>query len=74
MFADDIALLANKIAQSQELLSRVETEAAKIGLHCNAKKTELMVFNHEDDINIVTLDWSRFKTVENFKYFEGWMN
>ena len=40
MFADDIALLSEEVAQAQELLSCVEMEASKIGLHINAKKTE----------------------------------
>ena len=45
-FADDIALLSEEIAQAQELLSRVEMEASKIGLHINAKKWP---FNYEDE-------------------------
>ena len=38
-FADDIALISEGRAQAQKMLTRVETEAAKIGLHMNAKKT-----------------------------------
>ena len=45
-FADDIALLSSEIEQAQELISRLETEAKKVGLHLNAKKTEVMAFNH----------------------------
>ena len=52
MFADDIALLSQEIAQAQELLSRVEMEASKIGLHINAKKTELMTFNYEAGMDL----------------------
>ncbi|KAI8511849.1 hypothetical protein Bbelb_109490 [Branchiostoma belcheri] len=37
-FADDIALLAERIVQAQELLYRLETEAAKVGLHLNANE------------------------------------
>ena len=73
MFADDIALLSNEIAQAQELLSRVETEAAKIGLHLNAKKTEVMTFNYEDPVEVFTLNGSKVKVVDNFKYLGGWM-
>ena len=73
MFADDIALLSQEIAQAQELLSRVEMEASKIGLHINAKKTELMTFNYEDEITIVTLKGDIVKNVLDFKYLGGWM-
>ena len=74
LFADDIALLANEIWQAQELLSRVETEAAKVGLHVNAKKTELMAWNHTEPIEIKTISGSILKEVDNFKYLGGWMN
>ena len=45
-FADDIALISDEIAQAHELVLRVETEAAEIGLHLHETKTEYMVFNH----------------------------
>ena len=73
MFADDIALLSQEIAQAQELLSRVEMEASKIGLHINAKKTELMTFNYKDEITIITLKGDKVKNVLDFKYLGGWM-
>ena len=38
-FADDIALTLNLIDETQKLLINVENEAAKVGLHLNAKKT-----------------------------------
>ena len=41
-FADDIALVSEEVNQAQELLSRVESESAKVGLQLNAKKTELL--------------------------------
>ena len=51
-----MALVSESISQAQEMLTRVETEAAKAGLHCNAKKTEAMLFNQEnDDTNIKSL-------------------
>ena len=40
-FADDLALLTEEIEQAQEVLLRLETEAEKVGLFCNAKKTEI---------------------------------
>ena len=35
-YADDTALICHETAQAKNLLNRVETEAAKNGLHCNA--------------------------------------
>lgn len=40
-YADDISLLSDRADQAQELLTRVETECAKVGLRLNAKKTDL---------------------------------
>ena len=72
MFADDIALLSEEIDQAQELIKRVEEEAEKVGLHVNAKKTELMAFGHQDPI-ILAQSGQRIKVVKNFKYLGGWM-
>ena len=44
-FADDLALLNEKMDQSQEVLNRLETEAERVGLYCNAKKTVFQAFN-----------------------------
>ena len=73
-FADDIALLCNEIHQAQELLKRVETEAARVGLHVNAKKTEHMSFNQDQPQNMVhALNEALIKLVDNFKYLGGHM-
>ena len=48
-------------------------EASKIGLHINAKKTELMTFNYKDEITIITLKGDKVKNVLDFKYLGGWM-
>ena len=34
-FADDIALLTEEIKQAQDMITKLENEAAKVGLHCN---------------------------------------
>ena len=39
-FADDIALLSDKIEQAQSILSRFQRECQKVGLPFNAKKTK----------------------------------
>ncbi len=46
-FADDLALITEETEQAQEVLTRLEKEAAKVGLHCKAKKTEVQAFNHD---------------------------
>jgi hypothetical protein len=47
-FADDIALLSDTLDQAQELLSRVDTVAATVGLHMNFSKTKFMQYNLPD--------------------------
>ena len=44
-YADDIALVSQEVKQAQLMLTNIEIEVAKIGLHINAKKTEIMSFN-----------------------------
>lgn len=72
-FADDIALLSEEIAQAQELLDRVEKEAAGVGLHVNVDKTEAMVFNHTTPVEIKARSGELIKVVDNFKYLGAWM-
>ena len=55
-YADDIALMANTLAQAETLLHSVERAAGGIGLHANAYMTEYMFFNQRYDIS--TLDGS----------------
>lgn len=68
LFADDVALLSEEIVQAQKLWFKVETEAAKIGLHINAKNTKFMAYNQPDDIDIQTTSGELLKKVQNFKY------
>lgn len=44
-FADDIALISAEIDQAQEMLKRVESDAAGVGLMANANKTKVMSYN-----------------------------
>ena len=72
-YADDIALICHEIAQAKKLLNRVESEAAKYRLYCNAQKTKMMRFN-EDSINDVkSISDGFIEEVDNFKYLDGWM-
>lgn len=50
-FANDIALLCNKIHQTQDLLKWVEFVADKVGLHLNYKKTEFISYNRDEPQN-----------------------
>ena len=49
-YADDIALISQDIEQAQELLSNVETQALKLGLKINSRKTEIMAFSQSEPI------------------------
>ena len=72
-FADDIALISEGIQEAQEMLTRVETETLKIGLHLNEKKTKAMIFNQDYTTPIKSKSGKDIKAVENFKYLGGWM-
>ena len=71
-FADDLAVLVEDMDQAQRALNLLEQEAAKVGLVCNAKKTELQAFNQTSPTNIKSLDGQKIKEVENFKYLGAW--
>ena len=71
-FADDLALLSEEIEQAQEVLHRLETEAEKVGLYCNAKKTEVQTFNQEKPVTIKAKNGETLKEVKNFKYLGAW--
>ncbi len=67
-FADDIALISEEISAAQEMLTRVEAEANKVGLHLNAKKTEAQQFNLNEPLQLKTTDDITINVVDNFKY------
>ena len=72
-FADDIALISEEIEQAQEMLTCVETETLRIGLHLNEKKTEVMAFGPIPLIKIKTKNGKELKYVVDFKYLGGRM-
>ena len=57
------------------MLTRVETEAAKIGLHMNAKTTQVMPFNQED-VNFIlkSISGDTIAAVEDYLYLGAWMS
>ncbi|KAJ8351951.1 hypothetical protein SKAU_G00234270 [Synaphobranchus kaupii] len=74
-YADDISLLSDRVEQAQELLTRVETECAKIGLWLNAKKTEVITYNIlPDHPPLMTTGGTALKEVTDFKYLGSWVN
>ena len=73
LFADDVVLPSEEIDQAQKFLSTVQTEAAKIGFHINAKKTEFMAYKQPDNITTQTATEEPLKEVQNFKYLGGWV-
>ena len=38
--------MTEEIHKAQKVLSCLENEAKNFGLYCNAKKTEIQIFNH----------------------------
>ena len=71
-FADDLALLTEEMEQAQEILLRLENEAEKVGLMCNAKKTEVQAFNQDRQVSVQAKNGETLKVVENFKYLGAW--
>ena len=67
-FADDIALISEEIQQAQTMLEKVETSAASVGLIANAKKTQVMAFNHPGTVLIKTKDGTTLDVVNEFTY------
>ena len=67
-FADDLAILVEEIEQAQQALTALEREAGKVGLVCNAKKTELQSFNQPGLVTVKYESVEIIKQVENLKY------
>ena len=72
-FADDIALLSDDMEAAQQLLLRVEGEYMKLGLHLNASKTEVMLFNIGEHLPLLTTGGKTLKEVLDFKYLSSRM-
>ena len=63
-YADDSAILAFTPNQAERLLHSLERDAAGIGLHVNAHKTEYIRYNQAGDIT--TLNGTALKLVDKF--------
>ena len=71
-FADDLAITTEDIKQAQEIMLRLEIEAEKVGLVCNADKTKFQSYNQDGEVTLQTKDGEAIKEVTNFKYLGGW--
>ena len=72
-FADDIALTLDNLQEAQTLLTGVETAASNVGLHLNAAKTEMIVYNQQIEM-INSLNGEQIKSVDDFKYLGSWID
>ena len=73
-FADDIALVSEGIKEAQEMLTRVEKSAKRIGLSMHTAKTKYMSYNTNQQFEIKAIDGSNLKRVEDFKYLVAWID
>ena len=73
-FADDIALTLDTTQEAQNLLFGVEVEAANVGLHLNAAKTEMITYNLQVMVDISSLKGELIKNVNDFKYLGSWID
>ena len=74
-FADDIALVSDSVEKAQALLLSVEGECQKMGLQLNAKKTEVMTFNINENVRqyINLLCFDHFGRVVSKVMSVGWL-
>ena len=74
-FADDIALLSEDIRTATELLHRVESAAANIGLFVNVDKTKVMTLNIEEQAgDLLSRSGGIIVNVEDFIYLGSWID
>ena len=74
-FADDIALLSEDIRTATELLQRVESAAANIGLFVNVDKTKVMTLNIEEQAgDLLSRSGGTIENVEDFIYLGSWID
>ena len=73
-YADDLATLCDTIQDAQKSMYQLETVAAEVGLHINAKKTQCMNFNQLAGGILTTLNGNVIKEVEDYKYLGAWIS
>jgi len=70
-FANDIALLEDSWQGMADITTRVEREAAIVGLRINAGKTKLMVIGNMSDKRCIMAECQIVETVEEFCYLKA---
>ena len=73
-YADDIATISNTVQEAQKLIYQLETAAAEVGLHINAKKTQCINYNQTGGGTLNAIDGSVIKEVEDYKYLGAWIS
>ena len=73
-FADNIALVSEGIKESQEMLTRVEKSAKRVGISMNTGKIKYTSYNTIQQFKIKAIDGSNLKWVENFTYLGAWID
>ena len=69
-FADDLALITDSVAETQDFLRSLELAANSVGLHLNEGKTKYMGINIRDDDNstLVAGSGKSIEKVDGFVY------
>ena len=73
-FAYDIALVSEVIKEAQEMLTRVEKSAKRVGLSMNTGKMKYMSYNTNQQFEIKAIDGLSLKRVKEFKYLGAWID
>ena len=68
-FADDLALLSDKIGNAEKLLRILETAAASVGLYMNTAKTKFIAVNTEK--KITAQNGCDLEQVNDFNYLDS---
>ncbi|WKX95022.1 hypothetical protein Q1695_011906 [Nippostrongylus brasiliensis] len=72
-FADDIVLISNSTAETEEMLSELNMAGRKIGLNMNMSKTQFMV-NQWCDTGLVKLNEVALQRVDSYVYLGRELN
>ena len=73
-YADDLATLCDTIQDAQKMMYQLETAAAEVGLHINAKKTQCINFNQPSGGILTALNGTVIKEVDDYKYLGAWIS
>ena len=69
-----IALVSEGIKEAQEMLTRVENSAKRVGLSMNTGKTTYMSYNTIQQFEIKAIDGLNLKRVDDLKYLGAWID